>query len=134
MYLIDTDVLVHLLRGNATVIRSMAAHADDFKAISATSFGELIYGCHRSNHRAENAAKVYHVAANFPIVAASESIIDRYGVMKADLVNQGRKLEDFDLVIAATALHLGYTLVTGNARHFDRVPGLRIENWAEMQA
>lgn len=109
----------------------MAAHADDFKAFSAISFGELVYGSSKSNHPAENIAKVHQLAANFPIVPASEPIMERYGVMKADLVKQGQKLEDFDLVIAATALHLGYTLVTGNARHFNRIPGLRIENWAE---
>jgi predicted nucleic acid-binding protein len=111
----------------------MTAHADDFKAFSAISFGELIYGCGKSNHPAENIAKVHHIAANFPIIPVSEPIMERYGVMKADLVKQGRKLEDFDLVVAATALHLGYTLVTGNIRHFGRVPGLWIENWAEQQ-
>ena len=131
MYLIDTDVLVHLLRGNSTVVRAMVARADDFKAISAVSFGELIYGGNKSDHPAENIAKVHHIAANFPIIPVSEPIMERYGIMKADLVKQGQKLEDFDLVIAATALHLGYTLVTGNTRHFNRVPGLPIENWAE---
>jgi len=134
MYLIDTDVLVHLLRGNSTVIHAMAANADDFKAISVVSFGELIYGCSKSDHPAENIAKVHHIAANFPIIPVSEPIMERYGVMKADLVKQGQRLEDFDLVIAATALHLGYTFVTGNIRHFSRVPGLRIDNWAETRS
>ena len=88
------------------------SHADQFKAFSAVSFGELIYGCGRSDRPAENIAKVHHVAANFPVVPVSEPIMERYGPMKADLAKQGQMLEDFDLVIAATALHLGYTLVT----------------------
>jgi tRNA(fMet)-specific endonuclease VapC len=133
MYLIDTDVLVHLLRGHTAVVDAVAAHADDFKAFSAISFGELIYGCSKSDHPAENIAKVRHVAANFPIIPVSEPIMERYGVMKANLMKQGQRLEDFDLVIAATALHFGYTLVTGNIRHFNRVSGLRIDNWAETQ-
>jgi tRNA(fMet)-specific endonuclease VapC len=130
MYLIDTDVLVHLLRGNSTVIEATAAHADDFKAISAISFGELIYGCGKSDHPAENIAKVHHVAANFPIVPVSEPIMERYGMMKADLVKQGQSLEDFDLVTAATALLWGYPLVRETPRHFNRIPDLRIEDWA----
>jgi tRNA(fMet)-specific endonuclease VapC len=133
MYLIDTDVLVHLLRGNAAVVHAVATHADDFKAFSAVSFGELIYGCSKSDHPAENIAKVRHLAANLPIIPVSEQIMERYGVMKADLVKQGRKLEDFDLVIAATALHLGYTLVTENVHHFERVAGLQIENWTKRR-
>ena len=39
-------------------------------------------------------------------------------------------MDDFDLVIAATALVLNYTLVTNNERHFRSIPGLRLENWA----
>jgi tRNA(fMet)-specific endonuclease VapC len=133
MYLIDTDVLIHLLRGNPAVMQAVAAHADQFKAFSAISFGELIYGCGRSARPAENIAKVHHVAANFPVVSVSEPIMERYGLLKADLAKQGQMLEDFDLVIAATALHLGYTLITGNTRHFNRVPGLLTENWIETR-
>ncbi len=129
MYLIDTDILIHLLRGKPAVLRAVAAHADDFKALSAVSFGELIYGCHKSDRPAENIAKVYHLAANFPTIQISETIMERFGFLKADMVKRGQKLEDFDLVIAATALHLDYTLVTGNVRHFERIPGLRVENW-----
>jgi tRNA(fMet)-specific endonuclease VapC len=133
MYLIDTDVLVHLLRGNSTVHNAVAAHARDLKVVSVASYGELIYGCHRSGRVKENVAKVRHVVANFSIVPILEPIMDRYGLLKADLAKQGQILEEFDLIIAATALFLDYTLVTGNARHFDRVPDLRIENWAGIR-
>ena len=92
MYLIDTDVLVHLLRGNPSVIHAVTAHADQFKAFSVVSFGELIYGCGRSDRPAENIAKVHHVAANFPVVPVSEPIMERYGLMKADLAKQGQIL------------------------------------------
>ena len=133
MYLLDTDTLVPLLRGNAAVTDAISAHADDFKAFSAISFGELIFGCCKSAHPAENIAKVRHLAANFPVVPVSEPVMERFGAVKADLVKQGRKLEDFDLVVAATALHFGYTLVTGNVRHFHRVPDLKVDNWTERR-
>jgi predicted nucleic acid-binding protein len=41
----------------------------------------------------------------------------------------GKKIDDFDLLIAATALHLSYKLVTDNVRHFRNIPNLTVENW-----
>jgi len=54
-----------------------------------------------------------------------------YGSVRADLERAGLPLEDADLRIAAITLARDLTLVTGNGRHFDRVPGLRIENWLD---
>ncbi len=44
----------------------------------------------------------------------------------------GRRLDDFDLVIAATAITLGYRLVTNNERHFARIAGLALDNWVKL--
>lgn len=52
-----------------------------------------------------------------------------YGAIRADLERQGQGLPHADLQIAAVALSNGLLLVTGNVRHFARVPDLRIENW-----
>ena len=51
------------------------------------------------------------------------------GAIKADLARRGVLLEDFDTAIAAHALALEGVLVTGNPRHFERIPGLRLEDW-----
>jgi predicted nucleic acid-binding protein len=56
--------------------------------------------------------------------------METFGSIKADLQKQGRGTDDFDLVIASTALVLNYTLVTSNKRHFRNIPGVRVENWA----
>jgi tRNA(fMet)-specific endonuclease VapC len=48
---------------------------------------------------------------------------------RAVLAAKGRRMGDFDEMIAAHALALGTTLVTGNVRHFSRVSGLKVENW-----
>ena len=52
-----------------------------------------------------------------------------YGPLRAELERQGRPLAAPDLQIAAIALSRDLTLITGNVRHFGRVPGLRVENW-----
>jgi predicted nucleic acid-binding protein len=50
-------------------------------------------------------------------------------MIKSDLESRGTPLDDFDLVIAATALAFNLTLVTNNEKHLQRVHGLRLENW-----
>jgi tRNA(fMet)-specific endonuclease VapC len=65
------------------------------------------------------------------VVAFDESAAIIYGGLRADLERSGKRLDDPDLRIASIALSRDLTLVTGNVRHFERVPGLRLENWLE---
>ena len=53
-----------------------------------------------------------------------------FGELRAFLQKQGTPIGNYDLLIAAHALHLGITLITNNTKEFERVPGLKIENWA----
>jgi predicted nucleic acid-binding protein len=55
--------------------------------------------------------------------------METYAAIKTDIENRGKPLDDFDLVIAATAISLGYRLVTNHERHFRRIEELKLENW-----
>lgn len=57
--------------------------------------------------------------------------METYASLKAELSRKGRVIDDFDLIIAATALMLDYCLVTNNVKHFSRIPELRLETWAK---
>ncbi len=57
--------------------------------------------------------------------------MEAFGSLKAQLEQGGNRLDDFDLVIAATAITIGYRLVTNNEKHFSRIEGLEIENWSK---
>ena len=129
MYLLDTDVLVSLLRGHGSMSESFAAHAADPKAISVVTYGELLYGALKSARPVENTAKVRRFAELLPVVDLSPAIMETFATLKADLEKAGKKVDDFDLLIAATAIHLSYTLVTRNVRHFRNIPNLAIETW-----
>jgi len=129
MYLLDTDTLVHLLRGNPKVADQFASHAADPKALSVITYGELLYGAMKSARPVENAAKVRRTGELFPVVDVSREVMETFGALKAEMEKQGKKVDDFDLIIASTAIHLSFTLVTGNERHFRHIPGLPIENW-----
>ena len=53
----------------------------------------------------------------------------RFGKERANLLDQGIQVPSTDMFIASTALHYNFTVVTHNTKHFQRVPGLRIEDW-----
>jgi len=130
MYLLDTDTVIYALKGHPQVAHRLAEEAHRPKALSVITYGELFYGAMKSAAPQANLAKVRRVAELFPVIEVSRAIMETFGSLKADLQQQGRVVDDFDLVIASTALALNYALVTNNERHFRAVPGLRIENWA----
>jgi tRNA(fMet)-specific endonuclease VapC len=61
----------------------------------------------------------------------TKAVVETFGELKADLEQDGQRLDDFDLLIASTALMLGYRLVTNNERNFQRIGGLDVENWCQ---
>ena len=65
----------------------------------------------------------------FPIIELSCSIMDCFGLLKAQLSKQGLTVDDFDLLIGSTAITYGYTLVTNNEKHFSKIPDLSFVNW-----
>jgi tRNA(fMet)-specific endonuclease VapC len=72
---------------------------------------------------------VRRIENSFDILQVDRSIAETFGMIKSDLESRGTPLDDFDLVIAATALAFNLTLVTNNEKHLQRVHGLRLENW-----
>ncbi len=130
MYLLDTDTLVHFLRGNADVKENFLKHRNQPKAISVVSYGELLYGARRSARPQENLAKVYRLAELYPVIDVSRAVMECFGEMKAGLNSKGICVDDFDLLIGCTALTLNYTVVTSNTKHFKKITELRLDKWS----
>jgi len=130
-YLIDTDIVIHSIKGHPTVQTRISERTAIPKAISIITYGELLYGAKRSAQSGKNTAIIYRLAEIFPIVGISRSIIESFADLKLSLERQGQKLDDMDLLIAATALTLNLTLVTNNIKHYQRIKGLNLENWLE---
>lgn len=130
MYLLDSDIWIFSLRGHAKVAESLVAHAADPKAMSVISYGELLYGAMKSARPVENTARVRRIGELFPVIDVTTPIVETFGTLKVEMERQGARVDDFDLLIASTAIHLSYALVTNNERHFRSIPGLAIENWA----
>jgi tRNA(fMet)-specific endonuclease VapC len=130
MFLIDTDILIYSLKGDPAVMDHLNRTASSAKAISVISYGELLYGAHKSARPIDNLARVRRLGEVLPVIDISPAIMEAFGSLKARLEESGNRLDDFDLVIAATAITIGYRLVTNNEKHFSRIEGLEIEDWA----
>ena len=87
--------------------------------------GELYRGAFRSDDRERHLEAIAkRVLPALTVLPYDQAVVRVYGEIAAALEGAGRRLADADLQIAATAVHHGLTLVTGNIRHFARVPGL----------
>ncbi|HLH25002.1 MAG TPA: PIN domain-containing protein [Chloroflexota bacterium] len=132
-YLLDTDILSHSLRRapSPALIARIAAVAPAQRLTSCITVGELLYGAHRVARLQPDLLQRIEslLLAHVTMVPFDEAAARRYGALRAYLERQGTPLADADLRIAAIALVRGLVMVTGNVRHFQRVPGLVVENW-----
>lgn len=133
MYLLDTDVLSNLLKRapSMALITKLAAVPAEWQFTSSITLGELLYGARRGGPLADNllAQIETRLLPELPVLPFDASAARRYGDLRSELERRGTPLADADLRIAAIALARGLTVVTGNVRHFRRVPDLSVENW-----
>lgn len=128
MRLLDTDTCIEILRGNARVIERRSAVMDDV-ATTWIIAAELFFGAARSASPERNRELVIAFLGTLPILALDRPAAEQFGQLKAGLLARGEGLADADLLIAAAALTHRAVLVTGNRRHFDRIPALVVEDW-----
>ena len=130
MTILDTNICVRFLRGDEAVVRRLLdADENDDLRIPAMVEGELFYGVEKSERRDENREKVKALLAFLPVCHADDETMEKFGELKAKAEAAGRRVDDADVIIAATAMRHGALLATGNTRHFSRFDGLEIEDW-----
>lgn len=127
-YLLDTNICISLLRGNREVACKLIDMGEGNCCISIITLYELIFGAYYSGHEAQEVSKVKKFVSRFPVVSLMGAE-EEYAIRKTQLRSNGIMIDEFDLLIAATALAEGYVLVTDNVKHFQRIEGLKIENW-----
>lgn len=132
-YLLNTDTLSGLMRNapSPALLRRVALTPAEEQATSSITLGELLYGAHRLGGRTAGLLGRIEetITANLPVLPFDERAAREYGQLRAHLEQQGTPIGDADMRIAAIALTHDLVVVTGNARHFERVPSLAVENW-----
>lgn len=128
MRLLDTDTCIEILRGNRSVIERRAG-VQDIVGTTWMTAAELHFVAARSTQPGPNHRVVAEFLETLPVLDLDAPAAERFGTLKAGLELAGRRLADADLLVASVALSSGALLVTGNTRHYDRIPDLRTENW-----
>jgi tRNA(fMet)-specific endonuclease VapC len=128
LYLIDTNIAIHLRDGLETVLDKVAEHRDAV-AMSALSLAELQRGLYKSPQLwAIRQARLAVILRSIPVLPFDAVAAEAYGQVIAQI--GWAKGRDFDRMIAAHAISSDRILVTANTTDFADVPGLAIENWA----
>lgn len=129
-YLLDTNVCVDFLnRRFPSVTERIRSSPPEDLCVSSVVVAELRYGADRSQKAAENHDRLDVLTAEVQCLDFDLAAASVYGRIRAALEAQGTPVGPYDMMIAAHAVSQGLVLVTDNEREFQRVFGLRIENW-----
>lgn len=131
-YLLDTDTCIYLINrrtGHERLLSNFEKLEYGDLLISSITAAELEYGIAKSSRGAENRNRYGLFVARFEISPFDERAASVYGLLRAALESGGTPIGPLDTLIAAHALSLNATLITGNVREFSRVGKLKIENW-----
>jgi tRNA(fMet)-specific endonuclease VapC len=131
MYLLDTDIVIYSLKGNTVVKKNLERNLHAALKISIVTLMELYYGAYKSQKVASNTGKIKRIEDVLEIIAVGRESAEIFAMLKTDLEKAGTPLDDFDLILAACALAHDLVLVTNNVKHFQRIQGLKFENWAK---
>ena len=135
MYLLDTDILSNLAKRtpSTALVAKLASVPREAQFTSSVTLGEMVYGAYRmpayTSLFLERLDRI--LLPNLAVLPFDIAAARRYGELRAELERRGTPLGEADLRIGAIALSRGLTVVTGNLRHFQRIPGLVVENWLE---
>ena len=134
MYVLDTNAVSALMKGNAAVVERLATYTPADVAVPQPVIAEIAFGIERlprSRRRSVLQSRFDLICSELPRAEWTDAISQAYGRIKAALERRGFRIEDFDAAIAAHAVANDAVLVTANRDHMARVPGLQIEDWSQ---
>ncbi|RWM23501.1 MAG: type II toxin-antitoxin system VapC family toxin [Mesorhizobium sp.] len=128
-FMLDTNIISDMIRNPAGRATSAVLRVgDDAVCTSIVVASELRYGCVRKGS-AKLLKKIEELLAEIPVLPLDVPVDAEYGAIRAELEGMGQTIGQNDLFIAAHAHALGATLVTANTGEFNRIKGLKVENW-----
>ena len=127
-YLLDTNVCISILKNKDNARQKVAEVGLEHCFISEITLAELYYGASKSGNKAARLKDVAFFEKNMKVVPIYDSL-EIFGDTKAHLESQGKRVDDFDLLIGATAVRHNFVMVTDNTKHLGRIPNIQITNW-----
>lgn len=128
--MLDTNICIYLIKNKPIEVKEKF---NDYEVgeicISSITVSELYYGVYKSQMVEKNLQALALFLAPLNIVDYNEKASIEYGKIRAVLESEGKVIGSLDMLISAHAVSLGVTLVTNNTKEFERVGGLKLENW-----
>ena len=129
-YILDTNICIYLIKKKPiSVLNRLSKIKIKEAGISSITLSELEYGAAKSSNPDKNRVALIGFASLLEIYNYDAQAAREYGIIRADLERSGKIIGAMDMLIAAQAKGLNLTLVTNNEKEFNRIPGLKIENW-----
>lgn len=129
-FLLDTNICIYIInRKPRSVIERLRSRQPYDVAVSTITIAELEYGISRSNSPDRNRFALLEFLIPFLILDFDQLAAVNYGSIRCSLEAEGRPIGPMDLLLAAQAKSRDLILVTNNEREFNRVTGLKVENW-----
>jgi tRNA(fMet)-specific endonuclease VapC len=132
-YVLDTNIVSELMKGNERALARLRAAGRTETGIPQPVIAEIAYGLERlprSKRRKLLEQRFELLRSELPRCQWTDTVSEHFGVCKARLERDGRRIEDFDLAIVAHALADGATLVTADRGDMLRFPDLSVEDWS----
>lgn len=128
-YMLDTNLCIRVLRDRPETIRARFNAEADGMSISMIVLTELLHGAAKSARPIENRREVERFASRLEVLAFDADAAAHAGNIRAVLEREGRQIGGYDVLIAGHARSRGLIVVTGNLGEFNRVDGIRCEDW-----
>lgn len=129
-YMLDTNICIFTIKNRPQNVRDAFNRQHGRLCISSVTLMELIYGAEKSAAPEKNLHVIEGFAARLEVLDYDDEAAIHSGQLRAELARAGTPIGPYDQLIAGHARSRGLILVTNNVREFERVPGLRIEDWA----
>ena len=128
-YLLDTDTLIYVFKRAGNCLVQLDRKNDSDIAISTINLFELEYGMGKSDNRIKMDSYVSSLCRRYAVLEFDRAASLQAGVIRALMHTRGTPIGPYDIQMSGIALSKNLTIVTRNTREFERVPGLRVENW-----
>lgn len=129
-YMLDTNMIIYAMKAdNDELKRLLNKFSKSEFCISSIVMAELEFGASNSSDPEKNRDSMYSFLFGCDVLPFGTDAAREYGDIRANLKRKGMLIGPNDTLIAAHAKSLGLTLVTNNTREFERVEGLKVENW-----
>ncbi|MQA42207.1 type II toxin-antitoxin system tRNA(fMet)-specific endonuclease VapC [Rugamonas aquatica] len=128
-FMLDTNICIFTIRNKPAPVREMFIRQHGLMCISTITLMELFYGVEKSAHPTRNLVEVEGFAARLEVLDFDSNAAAHAGQIRAELARAGTPAGPYDQMIAGHARSRGLIVVTTNQSEFERVPGLRVEDW-----